>query len=183
MRETIEKIASDQNVVFNNRDEITKYTTRMRRLHGAGYFMKNAVNIKTSFREHVVFDSVRNPEECNVIDDIAENVYIIVVLETPVDASSEEKEKAAFQSWQRAYARETVTDDVSYKVFMEQRRREFIPEDVNDPALHNIKGCMDIVFNDPKKGFIIINDKDEENVFQQLGEALHNEGIVPFILG
>jgi hypothetical protein len=167
MRKEIIMTAQNQGIFLQTDDEISEYATRMRRIHGAGYFLKEALDRINTEYAYIIVNSMRHPDEYKVALGYTPRVYVVGVLAAPLNASKEEKELADMLRFKRIQERgDGVRKYNSFEEFLAKDKKEWIPLDDLDFASQNVKGCIDLAVN--PTGFLVINNAGEDYLEQQL---------------
>ena len=167
MRKEIIMTAQNQSIFIQTDDEISEYATRMRRAHGAGYFLKEALDRINTEYAYIIVNSMRHPDEYKVALDYTPRVYVVGVLAAPLNAPKEEKELADMLRFKRIQERgDGVRKYNSFEEFLAKDKKEWIPLDDLDFASQNVKGCIDLAVN--PTGFLVINNAGEDYLEQQL---------------
>ncbi len=169
MRELIGKISGSPLIT---RKDFTEYTHRMRKNHGAGYFVEEACKRIPVGTEFAIINSMRHPSEYDIALQYAEKVIIIAVLDVALDASSEEILQGATLRYNRLSVRGTSTDNFkSFKQFLNDDKEEWEPVNLEDPNAHWVKRCVEMAVLEGK-GFFVLNNEDGLAGLQKVRETI-----------
>jgi hypothetical protein len=179
MREEIPLIAQNEKVIFSDREDFIKYTTKKRKKYGAGYFVKKSLENLPEI-SWVIVNSMRHPDEYKEAFQYAEQVIIVAVLACSLTASPDQRLKADIVRFNRLTKRGTVTDKFkSFDDFLAKDKKEWRPKNPHDPNAHNVEACVQMAIEG--KGFVVLNGTDDEDSVDQI-KAQIRRGLSSFDL-
>jgi dephospho-CoA kinase len=133
-----------------NRDSMFRLANELRTRFGPSYVTDQLYKQALVSGKNCVIESIRTPGE---IDSLRAkgNFFLLAV-----DADSEFR-------YQRILLRQSETDRVTRKTFLENEEREMNP---TDPNKQNLKKCIEMA------DFILVNNGTKKNLIQQVEKVL-----------
>jgi dephospho-CoA kinase len=135
--------------LVSNRDTMVEIANDMRRLHGAEYFAKRALEKAKENGGDAVIESIRTPAEAELIK---QNGGVIWAVDADINTR-----------YERIVGRQSETDQITFEKFVEDEKREFTNP---DPTKQNISGVMQIA------DATLTNNTTPEALCEQVEQAL-----------
>ncbi|MGA2823642.1 MAG: AAA family ATPase [Bacteroidales bacterium] len=133
-----------------NRDSMFRLANELRASYGSSYITDQLYNRAIRSGKNCVIESIRTPGE--IISLRAKGHFYLLA----ADADPELR-------YQRILLRQSETDQVSRKTFMENEEREM---NTTDPNKQNLRKCIEIA------DFIILNNGTKKDLIRQLEKIL-----------
>jgi dephospho-CoA kinase len=133
-----------------NRDSMLNLANELRAAHGPSYVVDQLYSRAAGTGRNSVIESIRTTGE---IDSLRHKANFILFA---VDADPQVR-------FQRIQLRQSETDRISFKTFLENESREMTSTDPGKPDLARCISLADVVF---------INDGSKEDLFEKIGIAL-----------
>ncbi len=133
-----------------NRDSMFNLANELRTVHGPSYVTDQLCNQAMISGKDCVIESIRTPGEVESLR--AKDHFFLVA----VDAEQELR-------YQRILLRQTETDHISRKTFLENEEREM---STTDPNKQNLSKCIKMA------DFILLNNGTKKDLIMQLDKVL-----------
>ena len=133
-----------------NRDSMFNLANELRTLHTASFVTDQLYNKAVRSGKNCVIESIRTPGE---IDSLRKNENFFLIA---VDADPHLR-------YQRIQLRHSETDNISFKVFRENEKREM---NASDPNKQNLNKCIALA------DALLYNNSTKEELFLQLENIL-----------
>jgi dephospho-CoA kinase len=133
-----------------NRDSMFRLANELRASYGPSYVTDQLYNRAFVSGKNCVIESIRTPGE---IDSLREKGHFYLLA---ADADPEIR-------YERIVLRQSETDRVSRKTFLENEKREM---NTTDPNKQNLKKCIEMA------DFILLNNGTKEDLVRQLEKVL-----------
>jgi dephospho-CoA kinase len=134
-----------------NRDSMFRLANELRANHGPSYVTDQLYNQAMVSGKNCVIESIRTPGEINSLR-VKGHFYLLAV-----DADPDIR-------YQRILLRQSETDRVSQKTFLENEEREM---NTIDPNKQNLQKCIEMA------DFILLNNGTKKDLIQQLEKVLN----------
>tara|TARA_B100000427_G_scaffold308310_1_gene296437 strand:+ start:11043 stop:11612 length:570 start_codon:yes stop_codon:yes gene_type:complete len=143
------RVYVQDNNLSDDRDTLTKYSNELKRQHGLTYFAeKTYENVVDNQFDHVVFDSIRHPDEANYLKQ--KGVFLVGI------------RSAQNARFNRILQRQHGTDFVDLETFVEQDNNELTG--VNQGQ--NVEGCYKFC------DLVITNNQSLDYFMEELNKIL-----------
>jgi dephospho-CoA kinase len=133
-----------------NRDSMTQVANELRAANSPSYIVEQLHNKAVVEGKDCIIESIRTVGEVNALRALG-NFYLLAVDADPATR------------YDRAFARGSETDSVSFETFISNEQREMGSD---DPNKQNLGACMKLA------DFKFNNDGTEEELYQQVRKAL-----------
>jgi dephospho-CoA kinase len=133
-----------------NRDSMFNLANELRAVHGPSYVTDQLYEQAVLAGKNCIIESIRTPGEVESLR--TKGLFYLLA----IDADPEVR-------YQRIVLRQTETDDVSRKTFMENEEREM---STTDPNKQNLRKCINMA------DYIILNNGSKEELDNQLEKVL-----------
>lgn len=134
-----------------NRDSMRLVGDEFRAQHHPGWVIEQLYDRAVKNNTDAVIESIRAIGEVEFLSSVSEDFLLLAV-----DAEPQLR-------YDRAFARKSATDDVTFEQFMEKERREMTS---TDPARMHIAGCME------RSEHILRNDGNLEALHREVDKVL-----------
>ena len=138
-----------------NRDTMTEVANELRAAYTPSYITDRLHEQAKAQQKSAVIESIRTPGEVDALRRKGDFILFAV------DADP-------YKRYQRAQARKSETDDISWEVFRENEKREM---DSTDPNKQNLKKCIEMA------DYVFHNDGSISELRQQVENVLAKIGI------
>lgn len=132
------------------RDSLIKIANEIRKKYGGDYIVKKLYQKAVKSSKNIVIESIRNPIEAKFLKN-KKNSFLLAIT---ADVKTRYK---------RIIKRKSEKDNISFKKFLEQEKREMFSK---DPSKQNIKRCIEMA------DYIIDNNKSITNLKKQIEEVI-----------
>ncbi len=138
----------------DNRDSMTLLANRLREKHSPAYIVKQLYAQAAQQNTNAVIESIRTPGEVEALRAMKEATFYLMAVDAPQHLR-----------YQRAYARGSSTDHISYDTFVANEAREM---QNSEPHKQNLKKCIAMA------DVLLDNSKDIDHLRQQIQTFFNN---------